>query len=73
MSKSRRTLTARELHVLQLLCEGLSAREIAAALGISPYTVAAHRANIKKATGTRKTAQLVVHALEHGLVRRHQC
>jgi DNA-binding CsgD family transcriptional regulator len=69
MAKSKRTLTARELDVLRLLCRGLSAREIATALGISPYTVAAHRANIKKATGTRKTAQLVVHALEQGLVR----
>jgi len=64
-----RALTTRELDVLRLLCQGLSAREIAAALGISPYTVAAHRANIKKATGTRKTAQLIVHALERGLVR----
>ena len=69
MTKRRRPLTTRELDVLRLLCTGLSGREIGAALGISPCTVAVHRANIKKATGAHTTAQLVVHAIVHGHVR----
>jgi non-specific serine/threonine protein kinase len=39
-------LTPRELDVLQLLVEGLSDREIAERLFISPYTVGRHVSNI---------------------------
>jgi DNA-binding NarL/FixJ family response regulator len=61
-------LTARELEVLQLICDGLSNREIAATLGLSVNTVSVHRANIMNALGLHKTAELVVYALQHGLV-----
>jgi DNA-binding NarL/FixJ family response regulator len=61
-------LTARELEVLQLICAGRSNREIAAALDLSVNTVAAHRANIMDALGVHKTAELVVYAINHGLV-----
>ncbi len=64
----RRRLTARELEVLKLICEGLSNREIAAELGLSANTVAVHRANIMNALGVHKTAELVVYAIHHGLV-----
>jgi len=63
-----RRLTARELEVLKLICEGLSNREIAAELGLSANTVAVHRANIMNALGVHKTAELVVYAIHHGLV-----
>ncbi len=70
MLKGDRTsaLTARELEVLQLICEGQSNREIAAQLNLSVNTVAVHRANIMNALGIHKTAELVVYALRHGLV-----
>ena len=61
-------LSARELEVLQLICEGLSNRAIAARLGLSANTVAVHRANIMSALDVHKTAELVVYAIQHGLV-----
>jgi DNA-binding NarL/FixJ family response regulator len=61
-------LTPRELEVLQLICAGRSNREIAAALTLSANTVAVHRANIMSALGIHKTAELVVYAIQHGLV-----
>lgn len=68
--KGERThgLSARELEVLQLICDGLSNREIAARLDLSANTVAVHRANIMNALGVHKTAELVVYAIHHGLV-----
>jgi DNA-binding NarL/FixJ family response regulator len=64
--KSR--LTPRELEVLQLICDGLSNRQIAEKLTLSVNTVAVHRANIMNTLGVHKTAELVVYALQHGLV-----
>jgi DNA-binding NarL/FixJ family response regulator len=61
-------LTPRELEVLQLICGGLSNRDIAAKLELSVNTVAVHRANIMNALGVHKTAELVVYAIHHGLV-----
>jgi DNA-binding NarL/FixJ family response regulator len=63
-----RGLTARELEVLQLICDGLSNRTIAERLGLSANTVAVHRANIMNTLGVHKTAELVVYAIQHGLV-----
>ena len=63
-----RRLTPRETEVLQLICNGLSNREIAAKLDLSANTVAVHRANIMNALGVHKTAELVVYALQNGLV-----
>jgi DNA-binding NarL/FixJ family response regulator len=63
-----RRLTPRELEVLQLICNGLSNREIAAKLDVSANTVAVHRANIMNALGVHKAAELVVYALQNGLV-----
>ena len=61
-------LSPRELEVLQLICEGQSNREIAAVLKLSANTVAVHRANVMNALGIHKTAELVVYAIQHGLV-----
>lgn len=61
-------LTTRELEVLQLICEGLSNREIAVQLDLSANTIAVHRANIMQALGVHKAAELVVYAIQRGLV-----
>ena len=68
LTGERNRLTARELEVLQLICDGLSNKDIAARLKLSANTVAVHRANIMTALGVHKTAELVVYALQHGLV-----
>ena len=64
----RNRLTPRELEVLQLICDGLSNRAIAERLDLSVNTVAVHRTNIMNALNVHKTAELVVYALQHGLV-----
>jgi DNA-binding NarL/FixJ family response regulator len=64
----RHRLTPRELEVLQLICNGLSNRAIAEKLELSVNTVAVHRTNIMNALNVHKTAELVVYALQHGLV-----
>ena len=61
-------LTAREVEILQLICDGKSNKEIAAQLNLSANTVAVHRANIMDALGIHKTAELVVYAIRNGLV-----
>jgi DNA-binding NarL/FixJ family response regulator len=67
-SGERSRLSPRELEVLQLICDGLSNREIAGKLGLSVNTVAVHRANIMNTLGVHKTAELVVYAIQNGLV-----
>jgi DNA-binding NarL/FixJ family response regulator len=61
-------LSPRELEVLRLICDGLSNRDIAARLGLSVNTIAVHRANIMRALGVHKTAELVMYAIQNGLV-----
>jgi DNA-binding CsgD family transcriptional regulator len=62
-----RSLSPRELEVVLLVVEGLSNREIACHLAISPRTVQAHLANAMKQTGTRTRTQLAVFALRCGI------
>lgn len=64
----RKTLTQREMEVLQMIAQGKSNKEIAAELQLSANTVAVHRANIMDALGIHKTAELVVYAIRNGLV-----
>ncbi len=68
--KGERThgLTAREIELLQLICDGHSNREIATELDLSVNTVAVHRENIMNALNIHRTAKLVVYAIQHGLV-----
>jgi DNA-binding NarL/FixJ family response regulator len=68
LGERNRRLTPRELEVLQLICDGLSNKEIAVKLELSANTVAVHRANIMNTLGVHKTAELVVYALQNGLV-----
>jgi DNA-binding NarL/FixJ family response regulator len=68
LTGARNRLTPRELEVLQLICNGLSNRAIAAQLSLSVNTVAVHRANIMNTLGVHKTAELVVYAIQNGLV-----
>ena len=62
-------LTAREQEVLQLICEQLTAQEIADKLFVSRRTVEGHRNNLLSKLNCRNIAGLVVFALQNDLVR----
>jgi DNA-binding NarL/FixJ family response regulator len=61
-------LTAREQEVLRPLAEGLSSKEIAQKLFISPKTVENHRANIMNKLDLHSTIELVRYAAKLGLI-----
>ena len=61
-------LTSRQREVLLLICEGLSANEIGAKLGISPKTVEFHTAHVHQRAGVRNAALLVRWAIRNGLL-----
>jgi DNA-binding NarL/FixJ family response regulator len=64
-------LTARELEVLECLCQGKHDREIAAALDIRFATVRTHINRILSKLGVQSRAQAIVTALSRGTVHPH--
>ncbi len=62
------TLTVREQEVLRLTAEGLTAREVARRLYLSPRTVETHRANLMGKLGLRNQTELVRYAIGRGIV-----
>jgi DNA-binding NarL/FixJ family response regulator len=63
-------LTPREMEVIQLLAEGLSNKEIARSLFISPRTVNFHLDNIYSKLGVSSRTEAAIYALRQGWVRR---
>jgi DNA-binding NarL/FixJ family response regulator len=61
-------LTPRERQVLRHIAQGLSTREIADVLAISPRTVSCHRVNLMEKLDTHKVAGLVHVAVREGIV-----
>jgi len=61
-------LTEREKEVLHCVAEGLSTKQIAKKLFISPRTVEVHRSNIIKKLGAQNAAELVRLAIQYGLI-----
>ena len=61
-------LSAREREVLQLIAEGLAAKEVATELSISTKTVEAHRTSLMRKLNVRKATELVRYALRRGLI-----
>ena len=62
-------LTARQQEVLQLIVDGLSAKDIAAKLRISHRTVEFHKAQLMQQLDLHSTVELIKFALTNGLVR----
>lgn len=61
-------LSAREIEVLRLTCDGLNVKATANRLGISPKTVATHRMRICHKTNCSGMAQLGVWAVRNRIV-----
>jgi len=61
-------LSGREFEVLRLLAGGLSLKEIAARLRVSPKTVSSFRARVLEKLKLKTNAELVRYALEHHLI-----
>ena len=62
-------LTPREYEVFKLMAEGSTAKDVAAALDISVYTVDAHRNRVFRKLQLRSSAELVRFALRQGIVQ----
>ncbi len=62
-------LSDREIQIVELICAGLPAGEIAEKLFLSKRTVEKHRANILDKTRCRNTAKLVAWAMKNNYVR----
>ncbi len=63
------TLSPREYEVLQLITKGKKTNQIAEELHLSIHTINSHRKNILKKLNLKSPAELIVYALESGLVR----
>jgi DNA-binding NarL/FixJ family response regulator len=61
-------LTSREREILQLLAEGKTNKEVAAALNISPYTVETHRSHILQKLDLHNSAEIVLYAVRKGII-----
>lgn len=61
-------LTTREKHILRLIAQGKSNKQIAVELFISNRTVDTHRNNLKRKLNAPSTVHLVHYAYEKGLV-----
>jgi DNA-binding NarL/FixJ family response regulator len=61
-------LTARQRLILQLLAEGKSSKEVAAALNISVKTAETHRANIMRRLDYHSVSELVRYAIRHHVI-----
>jgi two-component system, NarL family, response regulator NreC len=62
-------LSDREREVLQLLADGATSKEMAAALGLRPKTIENHRARILDKLGAANSAAAVRTAVSRGLIR----
>lgn len=65
-------LSERERDVLILVARGMTNKEIAVELNISPHTVMSHRKNIVHKTGIRSVAGLTVYAVLNKLIDSEQ-
>jgi DNA-binding NarL/FixJ family response regulator len=61
-------LSSRQREILQLLATGLSAKQVAAKLGISRRTVETHKYRMMRMMGIETSAELIRFAVEKGIV-----
>lgn len=61
-------LTSREYQILQLICQGLTNAQIAVQLNLSPKTTDKHREHLMRKLDAGNAAQLILKALQLGLL-----
>lgn len=61
-------LTPREIEIVQLVAQGLIAKEIASELSLSTHTVYTHRKKIMKKLNLNSSSELVLYAVQKGYV-----
>ena len=67
-TQAHEQLSDREFQVLQLIANGKSVTDIAAALHLSPKTVSTHKTRILEKMNMSNQAELIRYAIEHRLV-----
>lgn len=66
--KIKTPLSNREIEVVKLIAKGKIAKEIAAELTLSTHTIYTHRKNIMKKLKLSTTPELVLYAVENGMI-----
>lgn len=61
-------LSTREREVLYLIAEGRTNKEVASRLGLSVYTIEAHRSRVMEKLNLQSSVDLVRFAIRHGLI-----
>ena len=64
-TKKVTALSQKEREILTLISQGLTSREIAVKIFLSPYTVNTHRRNILRKTGAKNILAVVALAIQH--------
>lgn len=67
-TESKKELTLKEIEIVKLIAQGLTSKEIAEKIFVSPRTVETHRHNILKKLGIPNAAQLSTWASEKGYI-----
>ena len=72
LSFDNKTLSDRELEIIQFIAEGYTNSQIAAVLYLSNHTINTHRKNIMKKLNVNNTAGIVMYAVKTELVSPNQ-
>lgn len=62
------SVTARESEVVKLIAQGLTSKDVARKLFLSPLTVDKHRTNLMAKLGANNVASLIALSIENGLI-----
>jgi DNA-binding NarL/FixJ family response regulator len=68
VSGAQSTLTERELEILEYVAVGLTVKQVASRLGLSPRTVETHLAKLYRKLGVRNRVQALARAASLGLI-----
>jgi DNA-binding NarL/FixJ family response regulator len=65
-------LSPREIEIVGMVSRGMISKEIAAELNLSTHTIYTHRKNIMKKLGLNSTSELVLYALDKGIIQQNK-